>query len=120
MKPTSSEMEILQVLWKKEPCSVREVYESLNKKDIGYTAILKLMQIMLEKKMLERDASARTHIYKTIISEEKTQTSFLDKMIETVYNGSTSRLVMQALGNKRASKEEIDAIKEYLKTLENT
>lgn len=120
MKPTASEMEILQVLWKKEPCSVREVYESLDKKEVGYTTILKLMQIMLEKKMLERDTSARTHIYKTLINKEKIQGNFLEKIIETVYNGSTSRLVMQALGNKRTSKAEIDAIKEYLKTLENS
>lgn len=120
MKPTSSEMEILQVLWKKEPCSVREVFESLAKKDVGYTTILKLMQIMLEKKMVERDTTTKSHIYRTCISEEKTQTSFLDKMIETVYNGSTSRLVLQALGNNRASKEEIHAIKEYLNKIENS
>ncbi|WP_317128137.1 BlaI/MecI/CopY family transcriptional regulator [Sphingobacterium psychroaquaticum] len=120
MKPTDSEMEILQVLWKKGHCSVREVYECLDSKAVGYTTILKLMQIMLDKKMVDRDTSAKTHIYKALINEEQTQHNFLDKMIDTVYNGSTSRLVMQALGNNRTSKEELNAIKQYLENLENS
>ncbi|WP_317042143.1 BlaI/MecI/CopY family transcriptional regulator [Sphingobacterium psychroaquaticum] len=120
MKPTDSEMEILQVLWKKGQCSVREVYECLDSKAVGYTTILKLMQIMLDKKMVDRDTSAKTHIYKALINEEQTQHNFLDKMIDTVYNGSTSRLVMQALGNNRTSKEELNAIKQYLENLENS
>ncbi|MFZ4862185.1 BlaI/MecI/CopY family transcriptional regulator [Sphingobacterium sp. Mn56C] len=118
MKPTESEMEILQVLWEKEHCSVREVFEALNKKDVGYTTILKLMQIMHDKGMVVRDTSAKTHIYTAILEKENTQHQFLDKMIETVYNGSTARLVMQALGNHKASKEEIDLIKQYLDNLE--
>lgn len=117
MKPTDSEMEILQVLWEKGESSVRQVHEELNKKDVGYTATLKLMQIMLDKGIVSRDTSAKTHLYKAILSKEHTQHTFLDKMINTVYNGSTARLVMQALGNKRTSKEEIELIKEYLNTL---
>jgi len=117
MKPTDSEMEILQVLWEKGESSVRQVHEELNKKDVGYTATLKLMQIMLDKGIVSRDTSAKTHLYKAILSKEQTQHTFLDKMINTVYNGSTARLVMQALGNKRTSKEEIELIKEYLNTL---
>ncbi|SFS71553.1 BlaI/MecI/CopY family transcriptional regulator [Sphingobacterium wenxiniae] len=120
MKPTDSEMEILQVLWKKEQCSVREVYEALDKKDVGYTTILKLMQIMHEKGMVERDTSSKTHLYTSKINQEQTEHTFLDKMIDTVYNGSTSRLVMQALGNKRTSKEEIALIKEYLDSIEKS
>ncbi|SKB85997.1 Predicted transcriptional regulator [Sphingobacterium nematocida] len=119
MKPTESEMEILQVLWNKGQCSVREVFETLDKKDVGYTTILKLMQIMHEKEMVIRDTSSKTHIYTAKISKEKTQYQFLNKMIDTVYNGSTARLVMQALGNHKASKEEIDLIKDYLNHLEN-
>lgn len=118
MKPTESEMEILQVLWTKGQSSVREVYESLDKKDVGYTTILKLMQIMLDKNMVTRDSTAKTHLYQANISKEKTQHQFLDRMIETVYNGNTSRLIMQALGNHKASKEEIDLIKQYLENLE--
>lgn len=119
MKPTDSEMEILQVLWKQGPSSVRTVFEQLDKKDVGYTTILKLMQIMHEKGMVDRDTSSKTHIYVALISKENTQNQFLDKMIDTVYNGSTARLVMQALGNERTSKKEIEEIKAFLKSLEN-
>jgi len=119
MKPTDSEMEILQVLWSKGESSVRAVHDSLGKKEVGYTTILKLMQIMLEKNMVTRDASSKSHLYRANISKEATQHEFLDKMIETVYNGNTARLVMQALGNHKASKEEIGLIKQYLENLEN-
>ena len=118
MKPTESELKILQVLWNKGPSSVRAVYESLEKTAVGYTTILKLMQIMLEKDMVDRDTSARTHIYKAKLNKEDTQEKFLDKMIDSVYNGSTSRLVMQALDNQRASPQELEEIKAFLKTLE--
>ena len=118
-KPTEGEMEILQVLWKKSTCTVREVHEALNKKDSGYTTTLKLMQIMLEKGLVDRDASAKTHIYRALINQEQTQQQLVDKMIDNVFNGSAARLVMQALGNKTASQEEIDLIKAYLDNLQN-
>lgn len=118
MKPTDSEMEILQVLWTKGPCTVREVYESLEKKEVGYTTILKLMQIMTEKQMVTRDTSTKSHLYNANISKEKIEHQFLDRFIETVYNGNTSRLIMQALGNHKASKEEIELIKQYLDNLQ--
>lgn len=120
MKPTDSEMEILQILWEKGESSVRNVHEQMNKKEVGYTTTLKLMQIMHDKQMVSRDSSAKTHLYKALLSKEQTQHQFLDKMIDAVYNGSTARLVMQALGNQRASKEEIDLIKKYLDNLENS
>ncbi|HLS95558.1 putative transcriptional regulator [Sphingobacterium allocomposti] len=120
MKPTDSEMEILQILWEQGESSVRTVHEMLNRKDVGYTTTLKLMQIMYEKGMVSRDTSSKTHVYKALLSKEQTQHQFLTRMIDTVYNGSTARLVMQALGNNRTSKEEIDLIKAYLKQLENS
>ena len=119
MKPTDSELEILQVLWDRGDSSVRGVFETLDKKDVGYTTILKLMQIMHDKGMVDRDTSAKTHIYRAKLVKEEIQEKMLDKMIDAVYNGSTSRLVMQALGNERASKAELDEIKAFLKTLEN-
>lgn len=119
IKPTEGEMEILQVLWKNGHCTVREVHEALNKKDSGYTTTLKLMQIMHEKGMVDRDTSSKTHVYRSLINREKTQQQLVNKMIDNVFNGSAARLVMQALGNKTASKEEIDLIKEYLNKLEN-
>ena len=117
-KPTESELEILQILWGKGTCTVRDVHEILEKsKDAGYTTTLKLMQIMHEKGLVSRDTSAKTHIYKAIINQEKTQQHLVNRMIDNVFNGSAARLVMQALGNHSASKEEIDSIKEYLDQL---
>ncbi|WP_159637146.1 BlaI/MecI/CopY family transcriptional regulator [Sphingobacterium composti Ten et al. 2007 non Yoo et al. 2007] len=118
MKPTESELEILQVLWDKQPCTVREVHESLKRKDIGYTTTLKLMQIMLEKSMVIRDTSSKSHLYSTTINKETIEQQFLDRMIDNIYKGNTSRLVMQALGTHKASKEEIELIKEYLDKLQ--
>ncbi|RZL33075.1 MAG: BlaI/MecI/CopY family transcriptional regulator [Pedobacter sp.] len=118
IKPTEGEMEILQVLWKKGNCTVRDVHEALNKKDAGYTTSLKLMQIMHEKGLVARDTSSKTHIYSALINQEQTQQQLVNKMIDNVFNGSAARLVMQALGNKTASKEEIDLIKEYLNKIE--
>ncbi|MNK43044.1 Methicillin resistance regulatory protein MecI [compost metagenome] len=120
LKPTESELEILQILWEKGNCTVRDVHEILEKnKDAGYTTTLKLMQIMLEKGLVARDASSKTHIYRALLNQEKTQQHLVDKMIDNVFNGSAARMVMQALGNHTASKEEIDSIKKYLDGLSN-
>ena len=120
LKPTESELEILQVIWKKGQCSVRDVHEELSKnKDSGYTTTLKLMQIMHEKGLVERDTNAKTHLYKAVITREQAQQGALDKIISTVFKGSTSDLVIQALGQHRASKDEIDAIKNFLDQVED-
>lgn len=120
LKPTESELEILQILWEKGNCTVRDVHEILEKnKEAGYTTTLKLMQIMLEKGLVARDASSKTHIYRALLNQEKTQQHLVDKMIDNVFNGSAARMVMQALGNHTASKEEIDSIKKYLDGLSN-
>lgn len=119
LKPTEGEMEILQVLWQKGNCTVREVHEDLDKQNSGYTTTLKLMQIMLEKGLVDRDTSAKTHIYRALVNQEKTQQQIVNKMIDNVFNGSAARLVMQALGNQTTSQEEIDLIKAYLDKLEN-
>ncbi|GAA4211001.1 BlaI/MecI/CopY family transcriptional regulator [Pedobacter jeongneungensis] len=117
IKPTEGEMEILQVLWQKGNATVREVHEALNKKDAGYTTTLKLMQILHEKGMVERDTNQKTHIYKALVSQDKTEKQLVTKMIDNVFNGSAARLVMQALGNHSASADEIDEIKKYLDSL---
>ncbi len=120
IKPTESELEILQVIWKKGQCTVRDVHEELAKnKDAGYTTTLKLMQIMHDKGLVERDTTAKTHLYKAIITREQAQQTALDKIISTVFKGSTSDLVIQALGHHRASQDEIDAIKSYLRKFED-
>lgn len=121
VKPTTSELEILQILWKKSECTVREVNEELARDrdaDVGYTTTLKLMQIMHEKGLVERDTSSRTHKYKALISHEHISQGILQTLIDTVFNGSAAQLVMQALSNKSSSKEEIEKIKEYLDQLE--
>ncbi len=117
IKPTEGEMEILQVLWQKGNATVREVHEALGKKDSGYTTTLKLMQILHEKGMVERDTNQKTHIYKALVSQDKTEKQLVNKMIDNVFNGSAARLVMQALGNHSASAAEIDEIKKYLDSL---
>ena len=113
IKPTEGELEILNVLWQEGPSTVRAVHELLGK-EAGYTTTLKMMQIMHEKGLLLRDASAKVHIYEAAIDKETTQGQILRRMIDTVFNGSAMSLVMQALGNHKASRVEMDMIREYL------
>jgi len=118
IKPTESELEILQVLWQRGLASVREVHEELAKnKDVGYTTTLKLMQIMNEKGLVKRDDSVKTHIYQAAVSREKTQKHLLGKMIDGLFGGSPTQLVIQALGNHKASREELEAIQQLLNDL---
>ncbi len=118
IKPTESELEILRVLWDKGHATVREVHEILSAhKDAGYTTTLKLMQIMFEKGIVKRDDSNKTHIYKANVSKESTQHQFVGKMINSLFGGSSTQLVMQALGNNTASKEELNEIQKLLDNL---
>jgi len=119
-KPTESELEILQILWEKGNCTVREVHEILTlNKEAGYTTTLKIMQIMHEKGLVKRDTSSKTHIYSALASQQKTQQHLVSKLIDNAFNGSAARLVMQALGNHTSSKDEIEAIKKYLNELDH-
>jgi len=118
IKPTESELEILQILWRKGNASVREVHEELlATKEAGYTTTLKLMQIMHEKGLVKRDDSMKTHIYQPAVSKEKTQKHLLNKMIDSLFGGSSGELVMQALGNHKASAEELEEIQKILDNL---
>jgi BlaI family penicillinase repressor len=120
-EPTKSELEILQVLWQHGPSTVRFVNDQLNeqKRAVQYTSTLKLMQIMVEKQMLDRDESSMKHIYSPALEEQKTKSALLDRFVESMYNGSASSLVMQLLGNKKTSKKELQAIKDLLGKIEN-
>ena len=118
IKPTESELEILQILWQRQTATVREVHEELAKyKTAGYTTTLKLLQIMFEKGIVTRDDSAKTHIYQAALNQKKTQKQFLDKMINGLFSGSSTELVLQALGNQKTSKSELDEIQKYLDDL---
>lgn len=118
IKPTESELEILTVLWDLKKASVRMVHEKLSEhKDSGYTTTLKLMQIMHEKKLVTRDDSSKTHIYEPAVSKENTQNQFLNRMIENLFSGSSTELVLQALGHQNASQEELLKIEALIKTL---
>ena len=118
LNPTESELEILQILWEKQSATVREVHEELSKtKASVYTTTLKLLQIMFEKKLVTRDDRAKTHIYQPAISRQKTQKQFLDRMINGLFYGSSAQLVLQALGNQKSSKSELDEIQKYLDNL---
>jgi len=120
IEPTRSELEILQVLWKNGPSTVRFVNDYLNeqKREVQYTSTLKLMQIMVEKGILTRDDSQMKHVYAPAAEESKTKDFLLDKFVQTMYNGSASSLMMQLLGNKKTSRKELDAIKEMIRKMD--
>ncbi|WP_413669444.1 BlaI/MecI/CopY family transcriptional regulator [Mucilaginibacter sp. Mucisp86] len=119
IEPTKSELEILQVLWEKGPLTVRLVNDELLKqKGVNYTTTLKLMQIMADKGILKRDESQMKHIYSVVEEEQQTKAHLLDKFVDTMYKGSAGKLVMQLLGNKKTSQEELQEIKDLLKKLE--
>jgi BlaI family transcriptional regulator, penicillinase repressor len=120
VEPTRSELEILQVLWQHGPSTVRFVNDQLNeqKRAVQYTSTLKLMQIMVEKGLLNRDETNMKHIYSAAAEEQETKNLVLDRFLDQVYNGSASSLMMQLLGNKKASKKELQAIKDLLNKLD--
>ena len=119
-KPTDAELEILQILWSHGPTTVRQVNDELNqRKDVGYTTTLKLMQIMTEKKLVSRDTKARQHIYQAAIKEEEVQKGVLNKIITTAFKGSASGLIMQALGHHKTTSKELEEIKELIKQIES-
>jgi BlaI family transcriptional regulator, penicillinase repressor len=121
IKPTESELEILQALWTRGLATVREIHEDLARtKDVGYTTTLKLMQIMHEKGLVKRDDSMRTHVYQAAVNKEKTQKHLLGKMIDNLFGGSPTQLVIQALGEQHnASPEELEKIQTLLNNLKN-
>jgi predicted transcriptional regulator len=114
-EPTESEVEILQILWQKGSATVREVHEVLEtRKDVGYTTTLKLMQIMVEKGIVDRDTSKRIHIYKPLIPQSSVENNLINKLRQKIFRGSASRLVIGALSSEPVTEEELEEIKEFL------
>jgi predicted transcriptional regulator len=121
IQPTQGELEILQILWKKGPSTVREVNEILNAaqdKSIGYTTTLKIMQIMFEKNLLSRNDSQRTHVYSAEVREGNIQSALLDRFLEAAYKGSASKLALHLLGNHKTTPDELAEIKALIDKLE--
>ncbi len=119
-KPTSSELEILSILWKEGSCTVRVISDEINKKrKVVYTTTLKTMQNMYEKGMLERAEQGRGHIYTSKLSENDTQNILLDNFVDTAFGGSAIKLVMRALGRGKASTKELEKIKELINKQED-
>jgi predicted transcriptional regulator len=119
MKPTESELEILQILWEHGPLTVRELNNELNKqRRVGYTTSLKMMQIMTEKGLLTRDTAHRSHIYTPSLLPEDVQSNILNHVLKTVFMGNRSLLVLQALGDQNVSHEELIELKALIKKLE--
>jgi predicted transcriptional regulator len=118
-KPTEKELEILQVLWEKGPSSVKEVHNFLGgDQNNGYTTVLKFLQIMFEKEIVSRQKNGKQHVYKAIATKENTKQQMVDKIINTVFEGSASQLILSALGNNKSSKEELKEIRKYIDQLE--
>lgn len=118
-KPTDSELEILQILWQIGSATVKTINEKLNeKKETGYTTTLKMLQIMYEKELVVRNESERSHVYFANVSEEDIQKSVVEKLLETVFAGSSAKLVLHALGNSKPTHEELDMIRDFLNKIE--
>lgn len=121
MIPTKTEMDVLMVLWKHGPSTVRFVHDKLNeqKDAVIYTSTLKLMQVMKEKGMLDRDETNMKHVYSALLEEKKVKGGMLDRFIDNMYNGSPSDLVVSLLGTGKTSADELQKIKDLLSNLDS-
>src|SRR5499427_9152665 len=114
-KPTAAELQILQVLWERGPCTVREVHEALQEeKALGYTTVLKLMQIMTTKGLVRRDENQRAHVYEAQQPAEKTKRQFAADMLQRVFDGSARELMLHALAAQRSTRQEIEELRNLL------
>ncbi|HEY0303944.1 MAG TPA: BlaI/MecI/CopY family transcriptional regulator [Longimicrobiales bacterium] len=113
--PTNAELEILGILWQHGPQTVKQVHEFIREtRDVGYTTVLKLMQLMTEKGLLERDESERSHVYATLVPEKNVKRKLVSDLVDRAFAGSAASLVQQLLSAKRASPEELDEIRAIL------
>lgn len=118
-RPTDAELAILSVLWERGPSTVREVHDALSPThDSGYTTVLKLMQIMTDKGLVDRDESQRAHVYTSRLGEQRTQRQLLGDLIERAFGGSPAKLVMQALSTSKATAADLSAIRQMLDQME--
>jgi predicted transcriptional regulator len=119
IKPTDSELEILNILWEKGQATVKEVNEEINKtKESGYTTTLKLLQIMHEKGLVSRYPTGKQHVYQAKIEEEKAQKDILNGFMQNLYRGNAMKMVMQILGNHNTTKDELEQLRQVINSLE--
>ena len=112
-RPTDAELAILRVLWMRGPSTVRQVAEAMGR-EAGYTTVLKLLQIMTEKRLVRRNESTRTHVYEAAYSEDQTQRHLVADLLNRVFDGSAAKLVVQALAASKTSPEELAEIRKLL------
>lgn len=118
-KPTDAELEVLRVLWDHGPASVRFVNTELNKnREVVYTTTLKMMQVMVTKEFLQRDTSQKTHLYEAILQEDQIRENLVDKLLNTVFDGSPLKLALHALGHQKTSQQDLAQIKDLIQQLE--
>ena len=114
--PSNAELVILRILWREGPQTVRAVHDSLRReRDIGYTTVLKTMQVMAEKKLVTRDESERSHVYHAAVEEKSIKRRLVSDLLDRAFDGSAAQLVMQALSDKPASAEDLKKIRQLLK-----
>lgn len=119
LRPTQTETAILQVLWERGPSTVREVHDVLNEqRPMGYTTVLKLLQIMHEKGLVRRDESQRSHRYQSVSSQRRTQQQLVADLLDRAFGGSMRNLVMHALSSRKASRKELAEIRSLIDELE--
>jgi BlaI family penicillinase repressor len=120
IKPTPSELEILEIIWTTGPATVREVNEKLEEKgrNVGYTTTLKMMQIMADKGLLTRALNGRSHVYSALLQAGTARNALIDRMVNAAFGGSATRLVLQALGNHKATPDELKEIRALIDKLE--
>lgn len=120
IKPTAAELDILTVLWEKGPSSVRDVHNQLSEnRDVFYTTTLKTMQVMLTKKILDRDTSERAHIYSPAIAQSEVERTFLSSLRTSLFQGSTANLIISALGHDKPSHEELEQIRALIDNMDD-
>jgi len=117
-RPTDAELAILEVLWQRGPSTVREVHEALAERQTGYTTVLKLMQIMVDKRLLARDEAQRSHVYRALVDQERTRRRLVAELVDKVFGGSAAQLVMHALSDEKATPAELAEIRGVIEDYE--
>jgi predicted transcriptional regulator len=116
-QPSEGELAILQVLWQRGPCTVRQMHEELDR-DVGYTTVMKLMQIMAGKGLVERDEASRAHLYRAAVRQENVEKGIVKRLLRTAFAGSAARLAVRALSTRKPSAAELKELRQLIENLQ--